>query len=219
MMINGFIFDFDGLMIDTEMPRYNAWQEKFADLGYTFVLEDYLKIVGSANIEYDPAVDLSQRTNGRLPVDEINSWVETKSQEIILHQPLLPGVKEIILNAYEQGIKLGVASSSIREWVVPLLEQHDIARYFDVVLTREDVKNVKPDPELYLKAMEKLALSPGNTVAFEDSVNGLKSAKSAGMFCVAIPGPITRHMDFHNADKIVDSFNELTISQLRQIGQ
>lgn len=214
MKIKGLVFDFDGLMIDTEMPRLETWQEIFAAHGFSMSIEDYYKIIGSDEVAYDPAEDLSNKIDHRLTSEEINYQVVEKSQEMIFHQPLLPGVKEIIIEAHRSGMRLGIASSSHRDWIVPLLVKHDIRQYFDIVVTREDVIRTKPNPELYLTAMKELDLNPENGIAFEDSRNGIKAAKAAGLFCIAIPNTLTRAMNLQNADKIVDSFNDLTIEEL-----
>lgn len=218
MAISGLIFDFDGLMIDTEMPRAVTWQKVFENNGFTLSMEDYFKTIGSDDTAYDPAEDLAERTHFKLSKEEINAWVVERSQQIIFEQPLLPGVENIIRKAHDSGLKLGIASSSFRDWVVPLLEKHRIQQFFEVVFTRENVRFTKPDPELYLSAMKAMGLLPKSSIAFEDSTNGIKAAKTAGMYCIAVPNQITRTMDLQIADKIVDSFNDLTIAELINFG-
>lgn len=218
MAITGLIFDFDGLMIDTEIPRAVTWKQIFENNGFTLSMEDYYKTIGSDDSAYDPADDLSKRTQNKLSKQEISAWVEEKSQQMIFEQPLLPGVEDIIHKAHDSGMKLGIASSSFRDWVIPLLEKHHIQQYFDVVFTRENVKFTKPDPELYLSAMKAMGLLPNTSIAFEDSSNGIKAAKAAGMYCIAVPNEITRKMNLQIADKIVDSFNDLSIAELINFG-
>jgi HAD superfamily hydrolase (TIGR01509 family) len=221
MTITGFIFDFDGLIIDTEMPRFNAWQEIFTENGFSFTLEAYLKIIGTDTraASYDPAQDLSERTHGRLSREEITAWEIEKSTEMIRHQPLLPGVESFIHQAYDRGIIMAIASGSVSEWVEPFLEQHNLSTYFQKILTRRDVEFIKPHPAVYQLAVQKLGISPLTTIAFEDSLNGLKAAKAAGLYSVAVPNQITRHTDLSIADKIVDSFEQLSIDDLYKLGQ
>lgn len=213
MTINGFVFDFDGLILDTELPRYNAWQNKFSQFGYALSFDDWGKIIGTDHNDYDPVEDLFNRTKGKIDRIEVNNWVEQYTNDHLLHQSLLPGVESFIHQAYQRGFKLAVASSSSFAWVWPFLERFGIASLFDTVLTSRDVKVVKPDPALYLLAVQKLALAPDSVVAFEDSLNGVKSAKAAGLYCVAIPNQLTRSMDLRLADRIVDSFDQLSIGE------
>ena len=216
-MIRGFVFDFDGLIIDTEMPQFDCWKEIFQEYGYVYTFRDYWKIIGTGSNAYDPAEDLYERTSGKIDRFRVNKWVDEKTNEILKKQPLLPGVETFITNASKQGIKLALASSSPYGWVMPFLEKFDLVRYFEAILTARDVEEVKPDPALYKLAIQKLELTPNTVMAFEDSLNGLKSAKAAGIYCTVIPNQITREMDLGIADKIVNSFSQLSIEELRLI--
>ena len=219
MTVTGFIFDFDGLIIDTEMPRFTAWQEVFSENGFSFTLDAYLKIIGTTigAAGYDPAQDLSERTQGRLSRDEIAARVVKRANEMIFNQPLLPGVESFIHRAYDKGIVMAIASGSIIEWIRPHLEQRNIASYFKEILTRCDVESIKPDPAIYNLTVQKLGIPSTSIVAFEDSLNGLKAAKAAGLYCVAVPNQITSHTDLSIADKIANSFNQLSIEEICQL--
>jgi putative hydrolase of the HAD superfamily len=214
-MIDGFVFDFDGLMIDTEIPRFDCWKEKFQEYGSTYTFKDWWKTIGTGPSAYDPAEDLYQRTQGKIDRDLVNKWVDEKTDELLENQPLLPGVETFIHNASQQGIKLALASSSPYEWVMPFLEKFDLVHYFEAILTARDVEEVKPDPALYQLAVQKLGLPSNSVMAFEDSLNGLKAAKAAGIFCTVVPNQITREMDLEIADMIVDSFDHLSVEEIR----
>jgi beta-phosphoglucomutase-like phosphatase (HAD superfamily) len=125
----------------------------------------------------------------------------------------MPGVVEYLDKAVEIGLKIGLASSSDRAWVVNHLTELDLIHYFDVVCTLEDVKLVKPDPDLYQKAVAGLDLLPDQVVAFEDAPNGILAAKRAGLYCVAVPNSVTRSLDLSGADLILDSFCELPLDK------
>jgi HAD superfamily hydrolase (TIGR01509 family) len=122
---------------------------------------------------------------------------------------LLPGVEAFIKQANDLGLPMAVASSSSAEWVIGHLERFRLRHYFKSVVTSEDVQHVKPEPDLYLLALQNLGLSNVSVLAFEDSPNGIKAAKAAGLHCLAVPNLITREMDLQQADKMYGSFLEL----------
>lgn len=214
MALKGIIFDFDGLIIDTEMPGCNAWAELFNQHGFSFTIEDWKKAIGTGPSAYDPARHLSELTNGRLDAEIIQKQTLTRTRELIELQPMLPGVLDFIIAAERLGLPMAVASSSNREWVEGYLAKLGIRKFFQVVCTSNDVTNVKPDPELFLLAAKKLGIAPEEAVIFEDSPSGIKAAKAAGIPCIAIPNDITKSMDLSLASRIVNSFLELDLQEL-----
>lgn len=209
MALKGIIFDFDGLIIDTEMPGCNAWAELFNQHGFSFTIEDWKKAIGTGPSAYDPAKHLSDLTNGLLDADTIQKQTLARTRELIELQPMLPGVLDFIIAAERLGLPMAVASSSNREWVEGYLSKLGIRKFFKVVCTSNDVTNVKPDPELFLLAAKKLGIAPAEAVIFEDSPSGIRAAKAAGIPCIAIPNDITKSMDLSLATKVVNSFLEL----------
>ena len=129
-------------------------------------------------------------------------------------QPLRPGVKALLDAATSQGIPLAIASSSTRDWVEENLTNRDLHRYFRAVYTANDVTAVKPDPTLYLLAVQAFGVQPVQAVAIEDSVNGLLAAKRAGLKCVVAPHGMTQHMTFDGADLVLSSLAEVTLERL-----
>jgi HAD superfamily hydrolase (TIGR01509 family) len=109
-------------------------------------------------------------------------------------RPLLPGVEAILRDARELGVARAVASSSSCGWVESWLSRHGIRDLLDVVVARDDVTNVKPDPELFLLAARRLGIAPTGCLVFEDSPNGMRAALAAGMHCVAVPNALTRSL-------------------------
>ncbi|PKN98207.1 MAG: haloacid dehalogenase [Chloroflexi bacterium HGW-Chloroflexi-4] len=214
MALKGIIFDFDGLIIDTELPGCNAWAELFNQHGFSFTIEDWKKAIGTGPSAYDPAKHLSQLTNGLLDAHVIKEQTLIRTRQLIEEQPLLPGVFDFIITCDSLGIPMAVASSSNRAWVEGYLEKLGIRNYFKVVCTSNDVANVKPDPELFLLAAKKLGISPSEAIIFEDSPSGIKAAYAAGIPCIAIPNDITKSMDLSLATKIVDSFLDLNPQSL-----
>jgi HAD superfamily hydrolase (TIGR01509 family) len=134
--------------------------------------------------------------------------------ELVLAKPLLPGVADLARAAQAQGMKVGVASSSSRDWVHGHLERLGILDLFDCLCSRDDVERVKPAPDLYLAVLGCLGVGAGEAVALEDSPNGIRSAKLAGLRCVAIPNPITAGLDLSEADLELSSLADVTLPEL-----
>jgi HAD superfamily hydrolase (TIGR01509 family) len=214
MALKGLLFDFDGLIIDTEMPGVNAWAEVFNKHGFPFTIENWKRTIGTGPTAYSPAVHLSQLTNGLLDSKQLDEQTLIRTRELIQSQPLLPGVLDFLNAAETAGLPMAVASSSNRVWVEGYLKDLNIRHFFQAVCTSDDVTKVKPEPELYRMAAEKINVLPSEAVAFEDSPNGIKAAKAAGIFCIAIPNDITKTMDISAADRIVNSFYDLTLENL-----
>ena len=133
---------------------------------------------------------------------------------MVLAQKLLPGVVEHLEAAKSIGLKLGVASSSTRDWVTGHLARLGILGRFDCVRCRDDVANAKPDPDLYIAVLECLGVLASEAIAVEDSPNGVMAAKRAGLRCVAIPNSITARLDLGQADVILGSLADVTLAEL-----
>ena len=192
---DGLIFDFDGLILDTETPEYEACQEVFAEYGTELPLALWSKAIGTRG-GFDPHAHL-ERVTGR-SVDRAHMDARRRSlyEARMRGCGVRPGVKEYLRDASAQGIPIGLASSSGRRWVEGYLRQFGLWEYFSCVRTADDVRQVKPDPELYRSALAGLGARAGQTVAFEDSPNGALAAVRAGMLCVIIPNPVTALLEF-----------------------
>lgn len=218
-MIKAFVFDFDGLLIDTEIPQFDCWKEIFGENNITYTFRDWWKTIGTGPQAYDPIEDLYQRTNGKIDRVQINIRADEMIKNKLEDQPLRSGVETFIQNTLKHEVKLALASSSTYGWVMPFLVKFGLDQYFNPILTARDVKEVKPNPALYNLAVKKLYLAPNNVMAFEDSLNGLKSAKAAGIYCTVVPNQITREMDLGIADLIVPSFEQLSVEELCNFNQ
>ena len=212
-MIRALIFDFDGLILDTEGPIYRSWTEVYQAHGEALPFELWVKTVGSSNQAFHPQHHLEERLGHPLSQEVIDRRVERRV-ELVLAQPLLPGVRAIVDQARTAGMKVGVASSSSRDWVTGHLERLGLLDGFDCMRCRDDVEHVKPEPDLYLAVLEYLGLQAADAVAIEDSPNGIAAAKRAGLLCVAIPNPITEGLDLGAADLRLRSLAEVTLPQL-----
>jgi HAD superfamily hydrolase (TIGR01509 family) len=212
MPIEALIFDFDGLIVDTETPAFESWRTIYREYGVELPLEVWQHAIGTNSFDtYAYLEQLVGRPLDRAAVMELRM---RRKRELSANQPLLQGVEQIITDARKMGLKLAVASSSDRAWVVGWLERHNLRRWFTCVLTADDVERVKPDPALFLAAAACLGVAPAACVVFEDSANGILAAKAAGMRVVAVPGPITRQLVLPPADLTIGSLDELPLREL-----
>ncbi len=213
-MIDTLIFDFDGVIVDTETSNYAAWQDVFESFGLSLDRELWSEVIGGGLKWFDPLKHLESLT-GPLPDHEaVRKRRQERHLDMIADSPIMPGVADHLEDARRLGLKLGVASSSSREWVEGHLADRGLLEHFGAVVTRDDVARVKPDPEIYLKAVAMLQSKPANSVAIEDSFNGVASARRAGLLTVAVPNPMTHDMDFQRANLRLDSLADLALESL-----
>jgi HAD superfamily hydrolase (TIGR01509 family) len=217
-MIRALIFDFDGTILETEGPVLQSWQELYQSYGSSLTLEEWAVNIGTAEETFDPLDELEKRLGRGLDRDRVAPARRQRELDIIVHQPVLPGVQEYLDDARRLGLKVGLASSSSCAWVTGHLSRLRLLDYFDVINARDDVPRTKPDPILYLATLAGLGVEGKQAVAFEDSPNGVLAAKRAGMQCVAVPNAITRRLPIQGADLWLDSLAELPLEELlRQI--
>jgi len=213
MSFKAVIFDFDGLILDTEGPVYRSWLEVYEAHGEPLPFELWVQIVGSTTEAFHPQHHLEERLGRPLTQDALDRRIGRRT-EMILAEPVLPGIAQHVDAAKSLGLLLGVASSSTRQWVNGHLERLGILDRFDCIRCRDDVANAKPAPDLYLAVLDCLDVQAADAFAVEDSPNGVLAAKSAGLRCVAIPNPITARLDLSQADLVLDSMADVTLPDL-----
>ena len=199
-MIKALVFDFDGLIVDTEVPIFRAWQRIYREHGQELPLDRWLTIIGTSSGSFDPVRELGERLEEKLDEKALDALERLYYLESTALQQLLPGVADYLRVARELGLKTAIASSSTRAWVMEHLERFGVGSHFDAIVCREDVRKTKPDPELYRTALQRLGVRPDEAIAFEDSSNGIHAAKAAGLFCVVVPNLLTVDLDLTEAD-------------------
>lgn len=209
-MFKAIIFDFDGLILDTEGPVYRSWVEVYEAHGEELPFERWVRIVGSTSVEFHPQHHLEERLGRPLPQEVLDRRVSRRT-EMVLAEKVLPGVVELVEDARLAGLKLGVASSSTSDWVRGHLARLGILDRFDCIRCRDEVARAKPEPDLYLAVLDCLGVAAAEAFAIEDSPNGIAAAKSAGLRCVAIPNPITSGLDLSRADFVLSSLADLSL--------
>jgi HAD superfamily hydrolase (TIGR01509 family) len=194
-MLRAVIFDFDGTLIDTEVPWHQAWQEIYQQYQVELPLSLWGQSIGTHGA-FDPIAHLESLTSIKLDQETITALHRRRALELIALQPLRPGIWTLIRQARQAGLKLGIASSSHLDWVMPYLERFSLSGYFDTLCTADDVERIKPDPSLYTLALERVEVAPQEAVAIEDSLNGALAARRAGLACLVVPNPATSHFTF-----------------------
>lgn len=212
-MIKAVVFDFDGTLLDTETSAYEAFCDIYAEHGQTLRLEDWALGIGTHG-GFSPYEDLAAKTGKQIDRDALEARYRALHGERVAGIALRPGVMDRLEEARRLGLRIGLASSSDRAWLEKYTALLGIRDYFEVICSADDVERVKPDPALYLMAVKALGATGEEAIAIEDSMNGLRAAKAAGLFAIVVPNSVTGHMDFTGADLIADSLADVSFEAL-----
>ena len=213
MNLQSLIFDFDGLIVDTEKPGFDSWNELYAEFGQRLTLDDWRGATGYVG-GFDPALHLEGLLGRKLDWQDLAPRRDARNWELTLKQGVLAGIRELMLAAVDAGIPIGVASNSGFGWVSDGLERLGLRSFVCAVVTRDMVLNPKPAPDVYLKTAETLQVSPAFSVALEDSEPGSRAAKAAGMRAIVIPNQFSERQDLSAADLVVPSAKALSLERL-----
>lgn len=213
-MLKGLIFDFDGLMIDTEYTWYPIYVKYLRTRHhYDLQMEDFLTAIGSND---DELMSVLHRDIGpSFNVDHFTDHKLKEFQKITQTLPMMPGVLDLIQSAHQNNIALALATSSKNPHAINHLKRWGIDHLFDVIVTGSDVDEIKPAPDLFLKALDALQLDANECFVLEDSYNGLLAANKAEIDCIVIPNKITQHSDFKTHYKKFDTLHSITIEDLK----
>ena len=217
MAVRALLFDFDGLILDTELASRAGWELLYHDHGHELPPELWATVVGTTQAPFDPMGHLEELVGEPLDREALNERRYTHEIALIEAEELRPGISEYFAVARERGLKRAIVSSSPRSWVDMHLERLEEAVGWDAICTADrDPARAKPRPTLYLEALDLLDASAGEAVAFEDSPNGVLAAKAAGIFCVAVPNEVTRDLGLEEAgaDLVLDSLADLAPDDL-----
>lgn len=213
-MIKALIFDFDGLIIDSESPEFEAWHELFAEYGRELGLELWADLVGRPPTHFDLYGYFCKHIDPVIEVEKLRQDRRARVIALTITQPILPGVEEYLQSGTALGLRIGLASSSTRDHVRGHLHRLKLLDYFHSIRCFEDTDRHKPDPTPYLKVLEDLGAKADEAIALEDSPNGVAAAKAAGIFCVAVPNPITCRLPLEHADHRLASLAEEPLEKI-----
>jgi putative hydrolase of the HAD superfamily len=209
-MIRAIVFDFDGLIVDTETPLIDAYAAVHEAHGVPFDRKLFIHNVGHAEYAFDPWHGFSPHADrAALEIHRRNI-----KDELMVRQPVLPGVVTLLDGARQHGLRVGLASNSHHPWVEGHLGRLGLLDRFEFLACREDVPSPKPEPDLYKLVLNRFGLRGHEAIAFEDSHTGALAAKRAHLWAVAVPGPSTLHHDFAHADLKASSLAEVTLDKL-----
>jgi HAD superfamily hydrolase (TIGR01509 family) len=213
-MIRALLFDFDGLLVDTESPSFAAWADVYREHGHELTLDTWSAAIGTLD-GFDPFADLEGRLGRPLDRDQVNERrreLEFAASDL---EELRDGVAEYLHEAEELGLARAIVSSSGDSWINRHLERLDLLEGWScIVAANGDPSVAKPRPTLYLGAIDRLGVTADEAIAFEDSPNGITAAKAAGIYCVAVPNPTTAALDVTHADLTLGSLEEVPLADL-----
>lgn len=217
-MIKAFVFDFDGLILDTETLMYQATSEVYQEYGGVLPIEIWGKLAGTHDENFDLVENLKEQTDALVSRDTFFKKRDHLFNQYIEKATILPGVEALLESGKQRGLKIALATSSGDQWAKTHLERLGILHFFDFIVEANDVKKVKPDPELFLKACAGVGVKPSEAIAFEDSYHGAVSAKKAGLFCVVVPNEVTKGLTFDDdVDLKLMSLDETSYEALQEL--
>ncbi len=209
-MIRALIFDFDGLILDTETALIDAYGDVHGAHGIPFDRPLFARGVGHADFAFDPWRAFGAGADRASLEDQRVAFNRARN----LAQQVLPGFEGLVAAARAAGLRVGLASNSGHAHVNGHLARLGLADRFDFIACREDVAAPKPEPDLYRLVLEKFGIRGSEAIAFEDSHTGTLAAKRAGLWVVAVPNASTSHHDFAHVDLEVGSLADCRLPEL-----
>jgi HAD superfamily hydrolase (TIGR01509 family) len=215
--VRALLFDFDGLILDTETASRAGWQWLYREHGYELPPEKWALMVGTVD-GWDIWGHLESLVGGTLDRPALNERRYAHELTLLEAEELRPGISDYLAGAEVHGLRRAIVSSASRAWIDQHLVRLERAVGWDAIVTADhDAERAKPRPTLYLEALELLGVEASEAVAFEDSPNGALAAKAAGIFVVGIPNDVTRDLGLEVADLVVDSLADLPLDELLRL--
>jgi len=197
------------VLVDTEWAIYDAWHRTFQSNGHPLPLDVYTQCIGSDFATWSPKTHLEELTGQAFDWHDL----DTRRQEQIVRDlagegPMI-GVVKFLEKLKAQGVRAAVVSSSSHHWVDGWLEKLGLGHWFETVVCRGDAPRIKPAPDLYLEAVRRLGVEPSDCLIIEDSLNGIKAARAAGIEVWAVPNRVTACLDFSLAGAVFPSLEQV----------
>ena len=207
------VFDLDGTIVDTESVEYLSIKNVWASYGAEYTVAHFEDVIGtteSANWVKELVAHVGQH------VDEPHARTQRHEIRHELLQTLRarPGIDSLIHQACAAGVPLAVASNSPLAWVQARLDQLELGQFLSAIITIDIASRPKPDPAPFLEACAALGTNPSRSIAFEDSTTGVTSARAAGLYTIACPGPLTLGHDLSAAHRVISSHTEVSLADL-----
>jgi HAD superfamily hydrolase (TIGR01509 family) len=216
-VIEALLFDFDGLLVDSESVAFQTWQEAYREHGAELAVERWAAAIGTIG-GFDPLEHLEESLGRAIDREAVERAQREREHALAVVQPFRPGVVEYLAEARARGIRVAIVSSSSNAWIAGHLERLDTADgWACIVCANGDAARAKPRPTLYLEALDNLGVAPEAAIAFEDSPNGVAAGRAAGIFCVAVPNSVTAQLDLSAADLLVESLEAISLRELLRV--
>ncbi len=216
MSLKAVLFDMDGVIVNTEPLHKKAYYKMFETLGIAVSDELYASFTGASTRKV--CTELVEKFNLSLTHSDLAKIKRSHFKHYFDTDPdfdLLSGVRELLQHYYKNGIKLVLASSASMNTINWVFEKFDIDKYFVGKISGADLKESKPNPEIFLKASEIANEKPENCMVIEDSTNGILAAHRAGIFCAAYKSKHSKLQDYTHANIVVDAFEELFVPRIQ----
>jgi HAD superfamily hydrolase (TIGR01509 family) len=205
------LFDFDGTLWDSETAVFGVFRRLFAEHDQELTLQTWSAAIGTLG-GFDPYATLNDLVGGGLDPEEIHDATEARVREAACEVPLRPGVEAFLRRLDEAGVRRALVSSDRSEWLVTHLERLGWPDGWAAMVCADgDATRAKPNPHLYEAALELLDVDASSAFAIEDSPNGIRAAKAAGIACLCVPNEATAGLDLSEADLVVPTFEELSV--------
>jgi len=212
--VKALLFDFDGLIVDTETPEYTVWREAYEAHGHELTVDVWAAGIGTLD-GFDPVAELQRLTDGHIH-DEILERMIARSGALLDIEGLRPGIAELCAEADATGIPRAIVSSSDQEWIGENLGRLGAADGWAAIICAEgNADRAKPRPTMYLEVLELLGVPADDALALEDSPNGIAAAQAAGIRCIAVPNPVTRALDLSAANVVLGSLSGVALGTLK----
>lgn len=213
----GVIFDFDGVIVDSEYELATAVIDALAARGAEVGLEEFAHLFGSTELDGEWEILLRHHLGDRLSLEQLDAELWSGPMRARLESlPLMPGVAELLGSLHAADWRVGLATGTRRDRLDAALRRLGLTGAFDAIVTRAEVPRGKPHPDIYLETAARLALSPAECVAIEDSLPGAQAAVAAGMAVVLCPSRATAPCAFPEGLRRVGSLTEIDVATLGQ---
>lgn len=217
-MVNAVIFDMDGVVVNTEPIGYKANQQMYKALDIVVPDEVYATFIGNSDkMIVQKLKDLYQleHTHEELLDKKYKYYFDVFDNADDLG--LLPGVKDLIIDLHKNGMKLVLASSASKRKIEAVFTRFGLHDYFEAKVSGEDFELSKPNPEIFLEAVAKTGFPKQECIIIEDSTNGIKAAKAAGVYCIGYKSSHSMGQDTALADKVITDFKELSYNEIKYL--
>jgi HAD superfamily hydrolase (TIGR01509 family) len=213
-MIKAIILDFDGTILDTELPVYLGWQRTYALFGQELTFDEYSEAVGSDYSRFDPRAALEKRIGRKVEWAELDADRRNFHLSLVGAKDVLPGVRELMEETKATRLLCGVASSSTSDWVEGHLNRLGLRPLVNFVSCANPPVPPKPAPDVYLRVLEGLGVQAGEAIAIEDSPHGISAALAAGIACIGVPNEVTSRLIFPAHVKQIASLENMSVEAL-----